>query len=65
MIILKDDKMSPLFQEVIVASSMAPFQKKMGTKRKIWMDIIFPWVCVDLLVRIPQACKVKHFSANI
>ena len=40
MSILKADKMSPLFQEVIVASSMAKFQKN-GCQMKD-MDIIFP-----------------------
>ena len=34
--ILKADKMSPLFLEVIVASSVAQF-KKMVTKWKIWI----------------------------
>ena len=42
MSILKADKMSPLFQEVIVDSSEAQF-KKNGYQMKV-MDIIFPLI---------------------
>ena len=62
MSILKADKMSPLFKELIVASSMAQFQK-MGAK--YYLSIDTSSVCVGSLVWTPQACKVEPFFAKI
>jgi len=52
--ILKDDKMSPLFQEVIVASLVAQFPKT-GYQIKD-MDIIFPL--------IPHECVCESISCK-
>ena len=47
MSIVKDDYMSQLFQEVIEASSMAPFQKREANER--YGPIDTSSVCVDSL----------------
>ena len=58
--------MSPLFQEVIVSSANAQFKKWAPNERyEYYLSVDTSWVCVDLLVRTPGACKVEYFSGNI
>ena len=63
MSILEDHKMSLLLKLVIVVTCV-PLCQKMGSKWKKWI-LFFQWVCVDLLVKAPQVCKVEHYLVNI